>query len=360
MQTNTTPLQRSGSTYNDLYRSEATGLNRDSSAMPVVLRQGNESLKPETARSLSAGLAVSPPWIRGLTLTVDYWRIRQRDVISSVTVANQLLYDEELLDGAVQKALAGGTPLSQINLGSGTASYLGNPKVVRDPVTPADIEAYQAFNAGFPAATQRAPVGAVRRVVTDYVNLAGRETEGLDFGVEYRLPRTRFGQGTIRGDAGYLLTAETQADAGAPKVQNINRDGRTRFRGNIGATWPAGAWTGGWISYYYGTYVDTGASTTKEIYDVLGQPEYISNYVDLGGVRRYRYLVSAYATHSAYVNYSFTRKHGGFLNDTSVRFRVNNVFDSEPPLADEDSGYRRGAGTNPRGRVFEAQVSKRF
>ena len=32
----------------------------------------------------------------------------------------------------------------------------------------------------------------------------------------------------------------------------------------------------------------------------------------------------------------------------------------EPPLADEDSGYRRGAGTNPRGRVFEAQVSKRF
>lgn len=360
VQTNTTPLQRSGSTYNDLYRSEVTGLNRDSSAMPVVLRQGNEALKPETARSLSAGLAVSPPFVRGLTLTVDYWRIRQRDVISSVTVANQLLYDEELLDGAVQKAVAGGTPVSQVNLGSGSAAYAGNPKVVRDPVTPADIEAYAAFNTGRPAATQRAPVGAVRRVVTDYVNLAGRDTEGLDFGVEYRLPRTSVGQGAIRGDAGYLLTAETQADAGAPKVQNINRDGRTRFRGNLGATWRAGAWTGGWITYYYGTYVDTGASTTQEIYDALGKPEYISSYVDSGGVRRYRYLVTAYATHSAYLNYAFPRKRGSPLDDTSVRFRVNNVFDSEPPLADEDSGYRRGAGTNPRGRVFEAQVSKRF
>ena len=360
VQTNTTPLQRSGSTYNDLYRSEVTGLNRDSSAMPVVLRQGNESLKPETARSLSAGLAVSPPFVRGLTLTVDYWRIRQRDVISSVTVASQLLYDEELLDGAVRKAILAGTPVSQINLGSGTAAYVGNPKVVRDPVTPADIAAYDAYNAGRPADSRRAPVGGVRSVVTDYVNLAGRETEGLDFGVEYRLPRTRFGQGTVRGDAGYLLTAETQADAGAPKVQNINRDGRTRFRGNIGATWRAGAWTGGWITYYYGTYVDTGASTTREIYEVLGKPEYISSYVDSGGVRRYRYLVTAYATHSAYLNYAFAGRRGGLLADTTLRFRVNNLFDAEPPLADEDSGYRRGAGTNPRGRVFEAQVSKRF
>ena len=211
-----------------------------------------------------------------------------------------------------------------------------------------------------PAAQQRAPVGAVRSVVTDYVNLAGRETEGLDFGVEYRLPRTSFGQGTLRGDAGYLLTADTQADAGAPIVNNINRDGRTRFRGNIGGTWRVGRWTAGWITYYYGTYVDTGASTTQEIYDVLGRPGYISSYVDSGGVRRFRYLVSAYATHSAYMNYSFPAKRGSLLSDTSVRFRVSNLSDAEPPLADEDSGYRRGAGTNPRGRVFEAQVSRRF
>jgi outer membrane receptor protein involved in Fe transport len=360
VQTNTTPLQRSGSTYTDAYRSEVTGLNRDSSAMPVVFRQGNDALKPETARSLSVGLAVAAPFYRDLTFTVDTWRIRQKDVISSVSVATQLLYDEELLDGAVQRELAKGTPISQINLGSGTSSYLGNPKVVRSPVTPADIADYQAFNAGKPASQQRAPVGSLRSVVTDYVNLAGRETAGLDFGVELRLPRTRVGQGTIRGDASYLLKAGTQADPGAPTVDNINRDGRTRFRGNIGLTWRTGGWTAGWITYYYGTYVDTSTSTTKEIYDVLGRPDYISSYVDSGGVRRYRYLVSAFATHSAYLNYAFPRQERGLFSGTSVRFRVNNLSDREPPIADEDTGYRRGAGSNPRGRTYEAQVTKRF
>ena len=43
-----------------------------------------------------------------------------------------------------------------------------------------------------------------------------------------------------------------------------------------------------------------------------------------------------------------------------LEFGVKETLLAEPPLADEDSGYRRGAGTNPRGRVFEAQVSKRF
>ncbi len=360
VQSNPTPLQRSGTTYNDPYRSEVTGLNVDSNAVPVIFRQGNAGLKPESSRSLSAGLAVSAPFYRDLTVTVDYWSIRQKDVIDDVTGTTQLIRDEELLDGAVQRALAAGTPVGQVNLGSGTAAYAGNPKVVRNAVTPADLAAYAAYNASRPAATQRAPVGSVRSVVTDYVNLAGRETRGLDFGLELRLPKTRFGQGVLRGDASYLLQADTEDSPGAPKVNNINRDGRTRFRGNVGGTWRVEGWTGGWFVNYYGPYVDTGTATTKEIYDVLGQPEYISVYDDSGGVRRYRYLVSAYTTHNAYLNYAFPRRRGSVLSNLSLRAGVNNIFDAEPPLADEDFGYRRGAGTNARGRAFYGQISKRF
>ena len=360
VQTNTTPLQRSGNTYSDPYRSEVTGLNRDSSAIPVVYRLGNDGLKPESSRSLTTGLAISAPFYRDLTLTLDYWRIRQKDVIDNVTGTTQLLRDEELLDGAVQKALAAGTPIGQINLGSGTSSYLGNPKVVRDPVAPADLTTYGTYNATRPASQQRAAVGGARSVVEDYVNLAGREVQGLDFGLELRLPRTRFGQGTIRGDAAYLLQFDTMAEPGAAKVNDINRDGRTRFRGNVGLTWRTGRWTGGWLINYYGPYVDTGTATTKEIYDVLGAPDYISTYVDSGGVRRYRYLVTAYATHNTYLNYAFPRRRGSYLSDLSLRLGVNNVFDIEPPLADEDVGYRRGAGTNARGRLFSGQISKRF
>lgn len=360
VQSNPTPLQRSGNTYNDPYRSEVTGLNVDSNAVPVVLRQGNASLRPETSRSFTTGVVVSAPFYRDLTITVDYWRIHQKGVIDDVTGTTQLIRDEELLDGAVQKALAAGTPLSQVNLGSGTSSYAGNPKVVRNAVTPADQAAYNAYNAGRPAAQQRAPVGSVRSVVTDYVNLAGREVEGLDFGVEFRLPKTRVGQVTLRGDASYLLKSETEDSPGAPKVNNINRDGRTRVRGNLGATWRLERWTAGWFTNYYGKYVDTGTATTREVYDALGQPGYISVYDDSGGVRRYRYLVSSYTTHNAYLNYAFPRRRGSAVSNLSLRLGVNNVMDEEPPLADEDFGYRRGAGTNARGRTFYGQISKRF
>ncbi len=361
VQTNTTPLQRSGNTYNDPYRSEVTGLNRDSNATPVVLRQGSADLSPESSRSITVGLAVSAPFYRDLTVTVDYWRIKQKDVIDDVTGTTQLIRDEELLDGAVQKALAAGTPLNQINLGSGTAAYAGNPKVVRNAVTAADLADFAAYNANRPAAQQRVPVGGVKSVVTDYINLAGREVQGLDVGFEFRLPKTRFGQASLRGDAAYLLQSDTEDEPGAPKVNNINRDGRTRFRGNIGATWRKDRWTAGWFTTYYGTYVDTGTATTKEIYDALGKPDYISVYVDSGNVTRYRYLVSAFATHSAYVNYAVPRqRRGGIFSGTSFRLGVNNVTDIEPPLADEDFGYRRGAGTTAKGRTFYSQITKSF
>lgn len=157
------------------------------------------------------------------------------------------------------------------------------------------------------------------------------------------------------------LQSDTEDSPGAPMVNNINRDGRTRFRGNFGATWRKDRWTLGWFTTYYGTYVDTGASTTKEIYDVLGQPEYISVYDDSGGVRRYRYLVSAFASHSAYVNYAIPRqRRGGLLSGVALRFGVTNLADIEPPLADEAFGYRRGAGTTAKVRTFYPQLSKGF
>jgi outer membrane receptor protein involved in Fe transport len=44
----------------------------------------------------------------------------------------------------------------------------------------------------------------------------------------------------------------------------------------------------------------------------------------------------------------------------SFRFGINNVTDIAPPLADSDTGFQRGAGTNPRGRAFYSQISKRI
>ena len=261
----------------------------------------------------------------------------------------------------MQRALAAGTPIGQINLGSGTSGYAGNPQVVRAAVTADDISRYASYNATHPASQQRAPVGSVRSVVTDYVNLAGREAAGLDFGFEWRVPKLPFGQLTLRGDASYLLKFETEDQPGALKVDYINRDGRPRYRGNLGLTFRRERWTAGWLASFYGSFVDTSASTTAEVYYALGRPAYLSRYMDSGGTWRYRYIVTASVNHNAYLNYAFPRsRERKLLKDLSLRVGVNNVFDAEPPLADEDYGYRRGAATNPRGRVYYAQATKRF
>ncbi|MEO6244653.1 MAG: TonB-dependent receptor, partial [Opitutaceae bacterium] len=344
VQLNPSPLQRAVTGVSDPYRSTVTGLNVDSTATRTVFRQGNVGLEAETARSFTTGIVVSPPAISGLT----------------ISATEQLRRDELLLDAATQKALAAGTPVASVNLDSGADSYAGNPQVRRFGVTPDDVSRFATYNAGKPASQQRGVVGGVAAVVTDYVNIAGRDVRGVDFGIEYRFPKMRLGQVAVRGDGSYSMKFEEEAQPGALTEDFVNRDGRPRFRGNVGATWRKDRWTAGLSTVYYGSFVDTGASTTKEVYDVLGQPEYLSAYVDSGGTQRYRLLVSSWVYHNAYLNYAIGRQRGSIFSNVSARLGVNNLTDSDPPLADETFGYRRGAGTNPRGRAFYVQVSKRL
>jgi iron complex outermembrane receptor protein len=52
--------------------------------IPGVI-SGNVGLKPETADTYSAGIAISPSGVRGLSLTVDYYKIKIKNAIASQT-----------------------------------------------------------------------------------------------------------------------------------------------------------------------------------------------------------------------------------------------------------------------------------
>lgn len=52
--------------------------------IPGVI-SGNVGLKPETADTYSAGVAISPSGVRGLSLTVDYYKIKIKNAIASQT-----------------------------------------------------------------------------------------------------------------------------------------------------------------------------------------------------------------------------------------------------------------------------------
>lgn len=358
VQTNVTALRRQISA-DDPYRFEVTGLASDGTTQRTSYRQGNQNLVPEEAQTWTAGFVFEVPKVRGLSLTFDYFAINQNKVIENMGTAAVIDRDELFLDLAVQAAIASGKSIDQIDLGSGTPSYAGYANVTRKPVSPEDRAAFAAYNAAQPTnATKRAPVGEIVSVIDDYINLSGRDIEGYEFGFDWRLPRTSWGQFTLSGDSTHYVMRRSQAEPGALTLDELGRNGRTKWRASGSAGWRRGAWSARWFTSYYGSFVDTSAATTAAVYEALGGPEYIKIFND-NGVTRYLYRVEPFINHNASVTYRVSGKAKHLLRGTTIRVGVNNVFDTIPPLADEQYGYQAGTA-NVRGRQFLLELSRKF
>ncbi|MCC5022387.1 MAG: TonB-dependent receptor [Candidatus Synoicihabitans palmerolidicus] len=149
-QTDTTPLLRV-SYSDDPYRSDVTGALSDFNSPRRTFRQGNSLLDPETAESWVTGFVVDVPQVSGLALTLDYWEMKQNSAISSICVSDTLALDELFLDLETKDALAAGTPIDQIDLGSGTSAYDGYGRVTRKPITDQDRADFASYNAAQPS-----------------------------------------------------------------------------------------------------------------------------------------------------------------------------------------------------------------
>lgn len=358
VQTNITPLRRQIGAA-DPYRSEVTGLPTDGSSQRTVFRQGNEKLEPETAKTWVAGIVIEVPKVRGLSFAFDYFHLNQNKVIQNMGAPRTLVLDELYLDLAVQAEVAKGTPVDQIDLGSGTSNYKGYRSVTRAPVSAEDRATYAAFNAQQTNnAARRAPVGEVISIIDNYVNLAGRDIQGYEFGFQWRMPRSRFGQFTLSGDSTHYVLRRSQIEETAPILDELERNGRVKWRANMTASWRQGPWSAGWFSSYFGSFVDTSAATTAAVYEALGNPGYIQVFND-NGITRYVLKVDPVINHNTWVSYRFERDAHPWLRGVTVRGGINNVFDREPPISDEGLGYQGGT-SNVRGRQFTMEMSKRF
>ena len=128
------------------------------------LARGNPNLKPEVAYEWTYGAVYSPKWIKGLTLSTDYWHIDLRSIASFV--------DEQFI----------------INFEN---SFPG--LVIRDPTT-----------------------GAITRLINPHLNLTRAIVEGLDYEGIYILDSSIFGHGdfgrlTFTLNGTYLSRFEFQA-----------------------------------------------------------------------------------------------------------------------------------------------------
>ena len=287
-------------------------------------RSGNPNLKPEESETFSGGVVLDAKFIPEqygrLTATADYWKVNQTGIVGLFGEGNGLILDYLL-------RVQGKT----------------NPNVVRANPTADDI----ALVAG----TGLAPVGQLLYVKDQYNNLLPQDVRGVDLGLEWNLPDTKFGDFNVNFNAARLLnfyrdpSPDIAALLAARSAGIINagtaitgggslmrQNGRPEWKWTIGTTWRYDRITLGGLVQYTGGVLDTG------LIDAAGNP----------------WSVASQLTANLYGQYAFD---GGFLKDTSVRIGVRNLTDEAPPLT--SSGYFANM-YQPYGRYWYASLKKSF
>jgi outer membrane receptor protein involved in Fe transport len=340
----------------DYYRGPVTGFPGDGQAQRYTVIAGNSQLQPEKSEGGTAGFVLDVPFVDGLSISADYWKIRQRDLIAAPVVTQVGEDDAARLLAATQEELAKGVPIDQINLGSGTSAYAGNPLVARSStITTQDIAAFNAYNASHPQSQWVAPVGALLSTATPYTNLANATIDGVDLNVTYKSPMFDWGRLELSTDATYLMDYARRESNTSPIEHRLGLEGATRWRGSADLIWSYhDVWQAGMSAYYIGSYADENATLTPTQASAVGNASYIYR---IDGVSYFRIKSSLSA--NAFASYKFTRD--GWLNNTTVRLGVINFTNEAPPLSSDPAGYDPSVYQSmAEGRTWSLHLTKEF
>jgi outer membrane receptor protein involved in Fe transport len=297
----------------------------------ISFRSGARSLKPEDSESINLGIVLEPKFMPGLTLTADYWQVKQTALVGTFGDDNAIALD-------LLRRLGGST----------------NPNVIRAAPTADDIALF--------AGTGLTPAGKIVQVLDPYLNLDSRVSKGWDFGMNYKVPDFGIGQFRLRLNAARLKSfvqsagvdgEELLAGIAAGKLpadvtvgglgELLEIEGRPKWRVSGSINWEAGPVEIGLFGRYTGKVWDT--TVVRDILLVSDDPN--ANY--------YR-VKDQFLTN---LSVSYTIDNDTALSGTRLRFAINNLFDKDPPLADETYGFFSELYT-ARGRVFHVELRKKF
>ncbi|MEW7850162.1 TonB-dependent receptor [Massilia aurea] len=170
---------------------------------------GNEFLTPETATTKTAGFVYSPSFVPGLSVGLDWYNISIKNRITAIS-----------------------------------ASYVAN-------------ECYINGSANFCSAIRRDPVtGQISQLSRGNANLGEMETEGLDLAINYRLPRTAYGQFSFRNETSYVDKFRTRSGADSEWNNYAGEYFYNRVKSNTSVDWAMGNWSATWGFRYYSPVKD--------------------------------------------------------------------------------------------------------
>jgi iron complex outermembrane recepter protein len=334
---------------------------------------GNPNLKPEQAYEWSYGAVYSPKWIKGLTLSADWWHIDMRSIASLLGV--QFIVDNDIPG-----------------------------LVIRAPSTIPDVP------------------GPILLVIDPNENLTGAIFEGLDYEAIYILDSSMFGHGdfgrltaTVNGT--WLSRAELQIRADTKRFGIAgevippgftltgslpwNRANFSVFYDGPTDTWMQGFDVGA-VVHYTGQYEDDNASLTGSYFPFIPpKPQTPRTEPTTGDQSKRARKVREWITVDLILNYTFNllsptsadvpgfAKDGGknvsmkdgkekqvlpvstsefnpcgwraWLNNTTISLGMQNVFDEDPPFVAGafENGYDESLATI-KGRFWYVQLKKKF
>jgi iron complex outermembrane recepter protein len=337
---------------------------------------GNPFLHPETAYEWTYGIVYSPKWIKGMTLSADWWHIDMRDIVA---------------------------PLGAQFIISNSNRAPFNTLVTRAP------------------STIPGQLGPVTLVIDPNENISGAIFEGLDYEAIYILDSTIFGHGdwgrlttTVNGT--WLSRAELQPAPGTKRFGIAGEFLPTSFtltsslprnRANFSIFYdgPADTWLGGLdvgaVVHWIGQYEDDNIDLVGTYDGGTPKPQTPRTDPTTGLDGLHARKVAMWTTLDLILNYTFNlppptpaevpgfAKDGGknvkmkdgkeknvvpvstaeygcsnwkwWLNNTTVTLGMQNVTDEDPPFVagNFENGYDESL-TTIKGRFWYVGIKKRF
>jgi len=172
--------------------------------VPFQSGAGNDALQPETATTKTFGLVVSPGWLNGASIALDWFDIHVRNRITAVTATYEI---NQCYVGGVQAFC---------------------DRIKRDPAT-----------------------GMITSLSRGNANLGELQTKGIDLTLAWRFPRTALGWFNVRSESTYTDTYRTKSTATADWENDAGEFTYNRLKSNLALDWNLGNWSATLASRYY-------------------------------------------------------------------------------------------------------------
>ncbi|MDB5579683.1 MAG: TonB-dependent receptor-like protein [Bradyrhizobium sp.] len=270
---------------------------------------GNPTVRPETATTYSFGADIRPALLPGVNVSVSYFHVKYKDIITALGNNAQLL----------------------------NQSYYSALGIITRNPTPAQVAAVLAT---YPFVSGSLPANVPVLIDARTRNLAAIKAEGLDFSADYSLSTKRAGDFNLGIVGTYYLKFDSIAVPGAPVIDLVGTTlNPVRFQ----------------LRPYLGWRL--GNVTTRATVNITDS--YENNLVVPARA------VSGYATLDLHLDYDLSRVLPLSLKNLRLGVDVTNAFNAEPPFISVGPSIITEGGfdaslVNPVGRIIAISLTAKY